>query len=107
MNIARGKLVEGMVTTSDVMDPNGRLLVPLGTALTQRHLKAFNVWGIEVVSVEGAEGESDSGPVDSLEEERIRARFVHFEDDDPFGTELLSAILKRAGGVDREAGETS
>ena len=58
------------------------------------------------MSIEGDGDDSASGPLDSVEEKRIRDRFVHFEADDSFGTELLTSILSRAGGVENDSGES-
>lgn len=44
-----------MVLASDVTDRRGRLLIPQGRALDQKHLQALKMWGITRVEVEGDE----------------------------------------------------
>ena len=43
----------GMVLTSDVTDRRGRLLIPNGRPLDEKHLQALKMWGITAVEVEG------------------------------------------------------
>jgi hypothetical protein len=54
-------LAPEMVLAEDVRDQQGRLLIPAETALTDRHLRAFQLWGIASVRVKGA-GVEEVGP---------------------------------------------
>ncbi len=47
-----------MLLAQDVHDQQGRLLMPRDTALTDRHLRAFELWGILAVQVQQAGAES-------------------------------------------------
>ena len=75
-------LTPGQVLGENVHDAQGRLLMPAGTELTERHLRAFQLWGIMAVRVRGAEGEEAGVPEVSAEAlaaamERIIPRFAH------------------------------
>lgn len=43
----------GMILSADVLDRRGRLLVPSGSELTERHLSAFRMWGVPAVQIQG------------------------------------------------------
>ncbi len=43
----------GMVLTADVTDKRGRLLIPNGRSLDEKHLQALKMWGITAVEIEG------------------------------------------------------
>lgn len=96
-------LVAGMVIAEEVRDQQGRLLMPAGTELTDRHLRAFALWGIMAIRVRGAGGESDEGPGALTPEQLaegeaiVRARFHRHDEGHP-----LIAALIRLGAV-REA----
>lgn len=45
----------GMVLVSDVTDRRGRLLIPSGRELDEKHLQALRMWGISTVEIEGDE----------------------------------------------------
>jgi hypothetical protein len=49
----------GMVLADEVRDQQGRLLMPAGTELTARHLRAFRLWGILGVRIQA----KDQAPV--------------------------------------------
>jgi hypothetical protein len=73
-------LEPGMILDEDVHDAQGRLLMPKGTVLTDRHLRAFQLWGILAVGIRGPEGEEPPAPRISPEllaqaEALIRPRF--------------------------------
>jgi len=93
-------LEPGMVLAENVNDAQGRLLVPQGTELTERHLRAFQLWGVLGVRVRGAEGEEPPTPPISPEhlaqaEARIRARFRTTDVTHPMLAELLSICVLR------------
>jgi hypothetical protein len=73
----------GMVLAESVHDAQGRLLIPAGTALTERHLRAFQLWGIQSVQIAGGSAsEAPPRPPISPEtlreaQEQVRARFRH------------------------------
>lgn len=86
-------LSAGMVIAEEVRDQQGRLLMPAGTELTERHLRAFQLWGIMAVRVRGAEGEDDAPALtpDQLAEGEaiVRARFQLNDLAHPFIAQLL------------------
>lgn len=96
-------LAPGMVLAENVNDAQGRLLVPQGTELTDRHLRAFQLWGILGVRVRGPEGEEPPAPPISPEclaeaEARVRARFCTSPLAHPVLAELLRICTLREAG---------
>jgi hypothetical protein len=51
----------GMVLHRDVCDRMGRVLLPAGAELTDRHLKIFRTWGVVEADISGA-GSDDQAP---------------------------------------------
>ncbi|EFC91821.1 putative signal transduction protein [Dethiosulfovibrio peptidovorans DSM 11002] len=47
------KLKEGMVVKVDVVAPSGRLLLPVGTNLEDKHVRLLKSWGVVEVEIEG------------------------------------------------------
>ena len=45
-------LAAGMLLKSDVCDRSGRMLLPAGGELTDRHLKIFRTWGVLEADIE-------------------------------------------------------
>lgn len=45
-------LTAGMLLKSDVCDRSGRMLLPAGGELTERHLKIFRTWGVLEADIE-------------------------------------------------------
>jgi len=43
----------GMLLKSDVCDRSGRMLLPAGCELSERHLKIFRTWGVLEAEIEG------------------------------------------------------
>lgn len=43
----------GMVLSADVLDKRGRLLMPSGKELSEKHLGALPAWGVTHIEVEG------------------------------------------------------
>jgi hypothetical protein len=92
----------GMVLGEDVHDQQGRLLLPQGTVLTERHLRAFQMLGILSLKVRGAGEEEEAAPVISPEilaeaESRVRERMRHHDLAHP----AIAVIIQFA--VQREA----
>lgn len=42
-----------MVLAADIMDKRGRLLVPAGKELSEKHVRALPAWGVSRIEVEG------------------------------------------------------
>ena len=49
-------LSAGMLLKSDVCDRSGRMLMPAGGELTDRHLKIFRTWGVLEADIEADDG---------------------------------------------------
>ncbi len=56
--VAVDDLQAGMLLADEVRDQQGRLLMPAGTELTDRHLRAFQLWGIISVRIRAADAEA-------------------------------------------------
>lgn len=89
-----------MILAEDVHDQQGRLLLPSGSALTDRHLRAFQMWGILTVKVRGAGEEEAPEPVISPEllaeaEIRVRERMQHNDLESPVIVEILRFAVQR------------
>lgn len=55
----------GMVLAADIMDKRGRLLIPAGKELSERHVGALSQWGVDRIEVEGDGPEgADGGEVE-------------------------------------------
>ena len=56
MRLALEDLTPGMILAADLQETGGRLLLPAKTALTERHLRYFQMRGVVDVEVEDGEG---------------------------------------------------
>jgi hypothetical protein len=54
----------GMTLAADVLDKRGRILIPSGAELKEKHLSALPAWGVTRVEIEGDEvtAEADLEP---------------------------------------------
>lgn len=101
---------EGMTLARDVLDGRGRLLIPAGKQLTERHVGALRSWGIAVIEVDGAGPEakaSDQHPPHVLAraEEEVAARFALTGEPSPFLHTLRSeAVARTARRIARAGG---
>jgi hypothetical protein len=98
--VAVDDLEVGMILAEDVHDQQGRLLLPSGSALTERHLRAFQMWGILTVKVRGAGEEELPEPVVSPEilaeaETRVRERMRQHDLDAPVIAEIVKFAIQR------------
>jgi hypothetical protein len=90
----------GMILMEDVHDQQGRLLIPSGTALTDRHLRAFQMWGILSVKV-GGTGEDEppelviSPEILAEAETRVRERLRQNDLESPVILEILRFAVQR------------
>ena len=90
----------GMVLADDVRDRRGRLLMPSGRELTEKHLEAFRMWGVTAVDIDG--GPTKETPR-RVFDEAILARadwetdllFTNASEDHPFLNELRSIARLR------------
>ena len=73
------QVTQGMVLAGPVVDRRGRLLIPAGKSLTDRHVGALKMWGIPHVEIEGEGGEDDNpSPVEPHLLEQARAELEPF-----------------------------
>lgn len=70
---------EGMVLAAPVTDRRGRLLIPAGKELTERHVEALRMWGVSHVEIDGdgpdAEESGFDPEVQAEAERRVAERF--------------------------------
>lgn len=59
LKVATHTIEVGAVVAQNVLDLSGRLLVPAGTALTAKHLRAFKIWGVERIAITSAEDSAE------------------------------------------------
>jgi hypothetical protein len=54
----------GMVLAADILDKRGRVLIPTGAELKEKHLGALPAWGVTRIEVEGddVEGSAEVEP---------------------------------------------
>jgi hypothetical protein len=95
MRVALEQLRPDMVLEADLTDQNGRLLLAAGTALTEKHLRYCQMWGVTEAAIEGeGAGPSSEPTVDPAAIERALAtlepRFRHPPRDHP----LIAALLR-------------
>jgi len=89
-----------MVLAADVVDKRGRLLIPAGKELSQKHLGALPAWGVDRVEVEGddiasAEGsEVEPWAIDAAAAE-IDVLFTHVNRAHPLMDALSSVCTER------------
>lgn len=101
-------LSAGMVLKSSVCDRSGRLLLPEGAELTEKHLQIFRTWGILEAEVVG-ESDSETGGRDHDEispealaaaEAEMSRLFMHNDPEHPAIKELLRiCIVRKATNV--------
>lgn len=97
-------LAPGMVLKQNVCDRSGRLLLPEGSELTEKHLTIFRTWGVLEVDIT-ADSDVDGGAAPLREEmdpDRLAAAeaavkplFVHNDLDHPAIKELLRICIAR------------
>ena len=90
------ELALGMILAENVHDAQGRLLMPSGTELTERHLRAFRLWGIVSVRIKGDAADEPMAPPVSPEllaeaENQVRDRFRHNDVSHPLMAGLFAA----------------
>lgn len=96
-------LAAGMILKADVIDRSGRLLLPSGSELTDKHLQIFRTWGVlEAEVVADSESESEIQAADLMDPERlaqadamVRPMFVHNDLEHPAINELLRLCIAR------------
>jgi hypothetical protein len=101
MRLGLDNLRPEMVLAADIVDGMGRLLLPSGTALTDKHLRYCQMWGVldaEVVGDEPPEPVAEVAiepAVLAAAEAEIRPRFRHCELDHPAMDTVLRYCIQR------------
>ena len=92
-----------MVLAEDVKDRSGRLLIPRGTALVEKHLKIIKMWGVVEAEVKDTDSRMiNASAMKTFDEstlaaasEVVRKRFCHADADHPAIRELISLSVQR------------
>lgn len=89
-----------MVLASDVLDRRGRLLIPAGKALSERHVSALRMWGVERLEIRGEhDSPEDTLPLDPQLLSQARAEvadlFRNAGDEHPFLEKLTALAVQR------------
>lgn len=48
----------GMIVAEDIRDRSGRLLIPAGVSLKEKHLRVLRIWGIPELNIRDPSGEA-------------------------------------------------
>lgn len=88
-----------MVLAADVLDAAGRMLLPRGTTLTDRHLRYCQMWGILTVDVVGEGADHVEGPaLDPAHlaeaDATLRPRFRHADLGDAVVATLFDHVVR-------------
>ena len=103
-------LSAGMVLKSNVCDRSGRMLLPEGAELTEKHLQIFRAWGVVEAEVVGdSDGDGALPGVEEVDPEAlaeaealVKPLFLHNDLEHPAIKELLRiCIARRATHVSR------
>ncbi len=100
-----------MVLSGDVKDRHGRVLLPSGTALTEKHIGILKTWGINEASIENvsredieaqAMGQIDSGALEEAQT-RVNNLFRLNSKEDEFIDELMrNSVYRIARKIEKE-----
>lgn len=94
----------GMTLKSAVCDRSGRMLLPAGAELSDKHLKVFRTWGIteaDIIADDNDEGEN--GPVAisgdpvmiAAARDEVELLFIHNDSQHPLINELIRICTAR------------
>src|SRR6185295_6284448 len=101
MRVALEQLRPEMALAADIVDSGGRLLLPKGTVLTEKHLRYCQMWGIGEADIQGAATAEPPPPVIDpaallAAENRLRPRFRHLDLSHPVVAELFRHVVESA-----------
>lgn len=97
-------LAPGMILSRDVSDRSGRLLLPAGSELVEKHFAIFRMWGVLEAEVEGESAASnpESTPCEEHDpalvaaaRDEIERLFVHNDPEHPTVKELMQICIAR------------
>ena len=97
----------GMVLAAEVTDKRGRLLIPSGRALDEKHVQALKMWGIAQIEIEGDDPD-EGGPEitpEALEQAQaiVADRLKNLPEGHEFTTMLTETLVPRVGLAIAEA----
>lgn len=102
MRVSLDNLRPDMVLSADIVDGGGRLLLPTGTSLTDKHLRYCQMWGVLEAEVAGDEPPpTDDDALDpdlmASVESQVRPLFQHCDLSHPAVDALFRyCVLSRA-----------
>ncbi len=83
-NIALEQAVSGMVLQADVSNKSGRVLLPAGTALTERHLQLLSANGVDRLAIQSGASTGEKKEKSPLSAEEIASTLENrFRDNNP------------------------
>lgn len=104
----------GMVLAEPVLDRRGRLLMPAGRELEEKHLEALPMWGIAHLQVEGEDLQEDGKLLEAMAPwavakagEEIAHRFLHAGVTHPAMKELSALAIRRRALALQQEGENA
>jgi len=100
--VAVNQLKEGMVSSDEIRDINGRLLLGAGIEIKANHINVFKKWGVAEVSIDGQNNSPEVAKTDIDSElfaraaENVKDVFRHVDLSHPFIKELFRlSVLHR------------
>jgi hypothetical protein len=98
--IAVDRAEAGMVLHADVVDLRGRLLIPAGKELSEKHVAALPMWGVTQIEIAGPDPvEAADSAIDpavlAVAEAQVAERFVNASGEHAFLQELRGVCVKR------------
>jgi hypothetical protein len=95
-------LEEGMIVAKDVKNIDDMLLIPAGSALSDRQINILQSWGVDEIEVQKSDSMADTDPLAKLAPEEaarlsaeVKARFWQADEANPVYLEIFKLILHR------------
>lgn len=102
------KITEGMVVAKDVLNSSGFVLIPAGTALTERHKRVLITWDVNNISIVDGKGNETpnliSEEVREMSLEAIRSKIKWFPNY-PIEHDLIESAILRLASLNLNRGE--
>lgn len=100
MRIPIDNLRPDMTLGADLVDGGGRLLLPNGTVITEKHIRYCQMWGIAEIEIAGSEPEAEPerapDPVKvAAAEAAVRPRFAHVQRGHPVIEALFAHCVQK------------
>jgi len=94
---------EGMILAADIKERSGRVLLAKDSAITEKHLRVFRMWGITEADIKGIETDELAANMAAQLDQHLlreievqtRERFCHVDMDHPFIKELFRSLTIR------------